>query len=113
MKLFLVELQYDGNDDKECNPLYHEDVPQKEPGRLLKPMHILDALFIEYATVYEPTYTDAETAFTSIDQQTFDPCIPTTLPVLVDELGNHVANCHSNGFDTQYQVIDKLMTMIT
>ena len=104
MKLFLVELQYDGNDDKECNPLYHEDVPQKEPGRLLKPMHILDALFIEYATVYEPTYTDAETAFTSIDQQTFDPCIPTTLPVLVDELGNHVANCHSNGFDTQYQV---------
>ena len=68
---------------------------------------------IEYAAVYEPTYTDTETALTSTAQQAFNPCIPTTLPVPVNELGNHVANCHSNGFDTQYQVIDKFMTMIT
>ena len=56
---------------------------------------------IEYAAVYEPTYTDTETALTSTAQQAFNPCIPTTLPVPVNELGNHVANCHSNGFDTQ------------
>uniref|UniRef100_A0A1X7T0C4 Fibronectin type-III domain-containing protein n=1 Tax=Amphimedon queenslandica TaxID=400682 RepID=A0A1X7T0C4_AMPQE len=57
--------------------------------------------------VYEPTYTDIDTLKVSpptvYNTPKFDPKIPLTLPVSVDELGAHVATCHSNGFDEQYE----------
>ncbi|XP_019858334.1 PREDICTED: receptor-type tyrosine-protein phosphatase S-like [Amphimedon queenslandica] len=57
--------------------------------------------------VYEPTYTDIDTLKVSpptvYNTPKFDPKIPLTLPVSVDELGTHVATCHSNGFDEQYE----------
>ena len=60
--------------------------------------------------VYEPTYTDIDTLKVSpptvYNTPKFDPKIPPTLPVSVDELGTHVATCHSNGFDEQYEVSD-------
>ena len=38
----------------------------------------------------------------------YDPQIPPTLPISLDDLGTHVASCHSNGnaaFNEQYKVI--------
>ena len=38
----------------------------------------------------------------------FDPQIPPTLPISLDDLGTHVASCHSDGnaaFSEQYKVI--------
>ena len=60
--------------------------------------------------VYEPTYTDIDTLKVSPPTEynipKYDPKIPLTLPVSVDDLGTHVATCHSNGFDEQYTVSD-------
>ena len=41
----------------------------------------------------------------------FDPQIPPTLPILLDDLGTHVASCHSDSnaaFSEQYKVKMKL-----
>ena len=38
----------------------------------------------------------------------YDPQIPPTLPISLDDLGTHVASCHSDGnaaFNEQYKVI--------
>ena len=73
---------------------------------------------LEYAAVnkkppsvpapYEPTYTDIDTCKVSpptvYNKPKFDPQIPLTLPISLDDLGTHVASCHSNGFDEQYAV---------
>ena len=60
--------------------------------------------------VYEPTYTDIDTLKVSPPTEynipKFDPKIPPTLPVSVDDLGTHVATCHSNGFEEQYEASD-------
>ncbi|XP_019851300.1 PREDICTED: receptor-type tyrosine-protein phosphatase kappa-like [Amphimedon queenslandica] len=57
--------------------------------------------------LYEPTYTDIEALKLSphhiYNEPSFDPLIPATLPVSMEELGNHVATCHSNGFEEQYK----------
>ena len=77
-----------------------------------------DAITEEVVTppAYEPTYTDIDTLKVSpptvYNTPKFDPKIPPTLPVSVDELGTHVATCHSNGFDEQYEVSDHI-TCIT
>ena len=59
--------------------------------------------------LYEPTYTDIEALKLSphhvYNEPVFDPLIPVTLPVLMEGLGNHVATCHSNGFEEQYKVL--------
>ena len=37
----------------------------------------------------------------------FDPKIPATLPISVDNMGHHVADCHrqnNHGFKTQFEV---------
>ncbi|XP_019858695.1 PREDICTED: receptor-type tyrosine-protein phosphatase T-like [Amphimedon queenslandica] len=51
-------------------------------------------------SVYEPTYTDIETALLS--GCNFDPQIPLTLPISLEDLNTHVTSCHSNGFESQY-----------
>ena len=43
----------------------------------------------------------------------FDPLIPCTCPISVNDLGTHVASCHSDsnaGFSQQYQVMLKLFS---
>ena len=59
--------------------------------------------------LYEPTYTDIEALKLSphhiYTEPVFDPLIPVTLPVSMEELGNHVATCHSSGFEDQYKVL--------
>ena len=79
--------------------------------------NIYDKFIIEYATVnkqesvppvYEPTYTDIDTCKINppsvYNKAKFDPQIPLTLPISLDDLGTHVASCHSNGFGEQYAV---------
>ncbi|XP_019857616.1 PREDICTED: receptor-type tyrosine-protein phosphatase kappa-like [Amphimedon queenslandica] len=51
-------------------------------------------------SVYEPTYTDVETAVLSVSN--FDPQIPLSLPISLEDLNIHVTSCHSNGFESQY-----------
>ena len=55
--------------------------------------------------VYESTYTSID-AFKSNPpaHNEPNPQIPPTLPISLDDLGTHVASCHSNGFDEQYAV---------
>ena len=57
---------------------------------------------VSIPTVYEPTYTDVETAVLSVCN--FDPQIPVTLPISLEDLNTHVTSCHSNGFESQYAV---------
>lgn len=83
-------------------------------------LHYIPA--IEYAAVhnvtvpsiYEPTYTDIDTVLLHLpsiyNKCSFDPHIPPTLPVSLDELGSYVANCHIDGFSTQYQVHMELIS---
>uniref|UniRef100_A0A1X7SYM0 Protein-tyrosine-phosphatase n=1 Tax=Amphimedon queenslandica TaxID=400682 RepID=A0A1X7SYM0_AMPQE len=79
----------------------------KETPATVEPVY--DAVTEEEVTppVYEPTYTDIDTVKVSsptvYNTPKFDPKISPTLPVSVDELGTHVATCHSNGFDEQYE----------
>ena len=64
-----------------------------------------------------PTVVESNT-YDSVPLQaptpSFDPLIPCTCPISVNDLGTHVASCHSEsnaGFNQQYQVMLKLFSI--
>ena len=61
-----------------------------------------DITDITYAVPSSSVYTPPSPS------TSFDPQIPPTLPISLDDLGTHVASCHSDGnvaFSEQYKVI--------
>ena len=62
------------------------------------------------SSVVESNLTNEEDCSVSLQPpaSSFDPLIPCTYPISVNELGIYVASCHSDGnagFSKQYQVI--------
>ena len=65
---------------------------------------------IDYTNTTEtiPTYDDINISSSLHKSFSYDPQIPPTLPISLDDLGTHVASCHSDGnaaFSEQYKVI--------
>ena len=65
---------------------------------------------IDYTNITEniPTYDDINVSSSVHKTSSYDPQIPPTLPISLDDLGTHVASCHSDGnaaFSQQYKVI--------
>ena len=55
-----------------------------------------------------PTYDDINDSSSCQKTSSYDPQIPPTLFISLDDLGTHVASCHSDGnapFSQQYKVI--------
>ena len=73
----------------------------------------------KYAVITsEPTYANVKEKSSSPVYATppspcpFDPQIPPTLPISLDDLGTHVASCHSDGnaaFSEQYKVMSDVI----
>ena len=65
---------------------------------------------IDYTNITEniPTYDDINVSSSLHKNSSYDPQIPPTLPISLDDLSTHVASCHSDGnaaFSEQYKVI--------
>ena len=65
---------------------------------------------IDYTNITEniPTYDDINISSSVHKSSSYDPQIPSTLSISLDDLGTHVASCHSDGnagFSEQYKVI--------
>ena len=66
---------------------------------------------IDYTNITEntSTYDVINNVSSSVyKSSSYDPQIPSTLPISLDDLGTHVASCHSDGnaaFSEQYKVI--------
>ena len=66
---------------------------------------------IDYTNITEntSTYDVINNVSSSVYKSySYDPQIPPTLPISLDDLGTHVASCHSDGnaaFSEQYKVI--------